>query len=137
MVTRINGAPRQGVWFSADVRFVSVTVTGTTTFLSDLTVTTTDPRQADVVNSDLEQVIEILNTRGTVIGMSVDTDLIANFMVDYAQAFDPDNVALGGQTAQDINAELDAAIVAIGATVTSVVIATEQGFAPDVLGIPA
>ena len=133
MVTRINGAPRQGVWFSSDVRFVSVTVTGTTTFLSDLTVAGT----ADVVNSDLEQVIEILNTRGTVIGMSVDTDLIAYFMVDYAQAFDPDNVALGGQTAQDINAEIDAAIVAIGATVTSVVVATEQGFKPDVLGIPA
>jgi hypothetical protein len=139
MVTRTNGAPRQGVWFSSDVVFVSVTVTGTTTFLTDLTVaaTGTTDRQADVVNSDLEQVIEILNTRGTVIGMTVESDLIAHFMVDYGQAFDPDNVALGNQTAQDINAEIDAAIVAIGATVTSVVVATERGFSPLALGVPA
>jgi hypothetical protein len=137
MVTRINGAPRQGVWFSADVRFVSVTVTGSTTFLSDLTVTSTDPRQADVVNSDLEQVAEILSTRGTVIGLTVESDLIAHFMVDYAQAYDPDNVVLGGQAAQDVNAEVDAAIVAIGATVTSVVVATLAGFEGLAQGTPA
>ncbi len=133
MVVRINGAPRQGVWFSADVRFVSVTVTGTTDFLADLTVAGT----ADVVNSDLEQVIEILSTRGNVIGLSVDTDLIAYFMVDYGQALDPDTVTLGNQESQDINAEIDAAIVAIGAQVTSVVVATELGFRPDVIGVPS
>ena len=137
MVTRVNGAPRQGVWFSSDVAFISVTVTGTTTFLSDLTITSTDPREADVVNSDLEQVIEVLSTRGTVIGMTVQTDLIAHFIVDYGQAFDPDNVDLGGQTAQDINAEIDAALVAIGATVTTVIVAVERGFAPLALGTPA
>ena len=138
MVTRINGAPRQGVWFSADVRFVSVTInTGTVDFEADLTVTATDPRQADVVNSDLEQVIEILQTRGTVIGMTVAAGgQSANFMVDYAQALDPDSVTLGNQSAVDVTAEIEAAIEA-KANVTAATVAVQQGFAPLALGTPS
>ena len=136
MVTRVNGAPAQGVWFSADVRFVSVVV-DTSTYLTDLTVTSTDPRQADVVNSDLEIVLELLSTRATVIGLTVLDANTAYAMVDYAQAIDPlAGTGIGGQTAQNIEAELEAAIIA-GTTATTCAVAVESGFAPAALGTPA
>jgi len=136
MVVRTNGAPRQGVWFSADVRFVQVTTTGAT-FLTDLTVTTTDPRQADIVNSDLEQVLEILATRGNVIALSVASDTVIQTMVDYGQAIDPlAGSALGNQTQIDVEAELEGAIDAIaGLSATAIVV--EEGFAAATVGTPA
>ena len=89
MVTRIHGAPRQGVYFSKDVRFLGVNIgTGTTAFLTDLQVTSTDPRQADVVNSDLEIALELISTRGNVIGLTVVDDDNFNVILDYAQAYD-------------------------------------------------
>lgn len=138
MVTRINGAPAQGVFFSKDVRFVSVTIdTGTTAFLTDLTVTTTSPRQADAPNSDLEQIVEIMSQRGSVIGMTVASDSVVHFMVDYGQAIDPlAGTAIGGQTAQGVGAALELEIEAL-ATVTAATIAVQQGFAPAALGTPA
>jgi len=136
MVTRVNGAPAQGAWFSAGVRFVQLTV-DTATYLTDLTVTTTDPRQADVVNSDLEIVIELLATRGTVIGLSVETASIAQFIVDYGQAVDPlAGSALGGQTQIDIEAEFEAAVIA-NTTATTAAVVVEQGFVADAIGVPA
>ncbi len=112
MVVRVNGAPRQGLWFSAGVRVVTITVDNSA-WLADLTVVSTDPRQADVINSGLEQTLEVLATRGTVIGFTaVDADDL-HVMVDYGQAYDPDSVTLGNQVAQDIDAEITAAINAI------------------------
>jgi len=132
MVTRVNGAPRQGAWFSAGVRFVELTV-DTTTFLTDLTVAGT----ADVVNSDLEIVIELLQQRGTVIGMSVETASIVQFMVDYGQAVDPlAGTAIGNQTAQNIEAEFEAAVIA-NTTATAAAVVVQQGFKADALGVPA
>lgn len=136
MVDRINGAPRQGVWFSADVAFVQLTV-DTTTYLTDLTVTTTDPRQADVVNSDLEIVLELLSTRGTVIGLTVQTASIIQVMVDYGQAIDPLlGAGLGGGAATDIEAELETAIIA-GTTATTAALVVSRGFGQVVVGTPA
>ena len=139
MVTRINGAPAQGVFFSKDVRFVSVTIdTGTTAFLTDLTVTSTSPRQADAPNSDLEQIVEIMSQRGSVIGMTVASDSVVNFMVDYGQAIDPlAGTAIGNQTAQGVGAALELEIETNLATVTAATIAVQQGFAPAGLGAPA
>ena len=136
MVTRINGAPRQGVWFSADVAFVQLTC-ASTTYLTDLTVTTTDPRQADLVNSDLEVALEVLSQRGTVIGLNVTSDTVIEVMVDYGQAIVPlAGSALGNQTAQDIEAELEAAIIAdSGATTASLVVSAGFGIATP--GTPA
>lgn len=137
MVTRINGAPRQGVWFSSDVVFVEVTSVGTT-YLTDLTVAATGvtPRQADLVNSDLEVALEALSVRGTVIGLTVESDTVFTAIVDYGQALDPDNVTLGNQTAQDINAEIDAEIVAnSGASATAIVVS--RGFGIATPGTPA
>jgi len=135
MVVRINGAPRQGVWFSADVRFVSVTV-DTTTFITDLTVTSTDPRQADVVNSDLELVIEVLSQRGTVIGLTVVSTTVAQFIVDYGQAIDPlAGSSLGGQVAQNIEAEIEAAVIA-NTTATTAAVAVFDGFSGTAQSTP-
>ncbi len=135
MVVRTNGAPRQGVWFSADVRFVQLTVTGGD-FVNDLTIVTSDPRQADVVNSGLEQVIEILQTRGTVIGLSVASATVSQFIVDYGQAIDPlAGSALGNQTAQNIASELETAIDAISGF-SSAALVVEEGFAQAALVTP-
>lgn len=137
MVVRTNGAPRQGVWFSADVLFVQLTVVGST-FLTDLTVTSTDPRQADVVDSDLEQVIEALETRGTVLGLNVDSDTVIQVIVDYGQAFEPfsGGSALGNQTAIDVELEIEAAVNAItGLSAAALVIS--RGFSQSTVGTPA
>lgn len=142
MVDRTNGAPRQGVWFSSDVRFVQLTV-DTATFLADLTVaaTGTTARQDDVPNSILEQVIEVLQTRGTVIGMSIETASIAQFMVDYGQAIDPlAGSALGNQTQINVEAELEGEIVGLTdgvATVGTAALVVESGFKADAIGVPA
>ena len=109
MVVRVNGAPRQGVWFSADVRFLTVTVTNGD-FINDLTIVTTDPRQADVVNSTLEVVLEAIATRATVIGFTVTGATVVSVMVDYAQAYDPAATTLGNQAAIDVEAEVTALV---------------------------
>ncbi len=136
MVVRTNGAPRQGVWFSAEVRFVQLTVTGGD-FLADLTVVTTDPRQADVVDSGLEQVIEVLQTRGTVIGLSVASATVSEFIVDYGQAIDPlAGSALGNQAQINVEAELETAINAISGF-SSAALVVERGFAAAAEGTPS
>lgn len=109
MVVRTNGAPRQGVWFSADVRFVTVTVTNGD-FINDLTVVTTDPRQADVVNSTLEVVLEALATRGTVIGLTVTGATVASVIIDYAGAYDAANQGLGGADVINVETEVTALV---------------------------
>jgi hypothetical protein len=140
MVTRVNGAPAQGFFFSKDVRVVTVTIdTGTTAFLSDLTVKTTNPYQADVVNSDLEVCLEALATRGTVIGLTVASDSVFHAMVDYGQAIDPlAGSTLGNQPAQSPTpvAAMESIIEGL-ATVTAATITVNPGFAGAALGTPA
>lgn len=149
MVTRVNGAPRQGVWFSADVRFLTITATGAT-FLADLvdpadlTVAGTPAvsvQRAAAVNSGLEQVLEAVATRGTIIGMSVvatDTTTV-NLIVDYAQAFDA--AALGNGPVINVVTETVAAINAIDTTgdgnpnLSGATVAVFEGFAGAALGV--
>ena len=100
MVTRINGSVRQGIFFSKDIRIVRVNVgTGTATFLadlvleSDLAVSGTGEgrgvtQRLAAVGSELEQVVELIATRGTPIGVNVFDATNVDIMVDYAQAFD-------------------------------------------------
>jgi hypothetical protein len=83
MVERVHGAPKQGFYFSAGVRTLQVTATGGT-FLADLTAAGQD----DAVNTGLEQVLEAIATRATVIAVSVASATVVHVMVDYAQAFD-------------------------------------------------
>ena len=79
MATRVNGSPKEGVWFSSDVRFLTVVATGGT-FADDLA--------NEVVNSNLEMTLEAIATRATVIGLNVTNATTLQVMVDYAQAFD-------------------------------------------------
>ncbi len=142
MVVRTNGAPRQGVWFSADVRFVDVTVTNGD-FLADLQVTTTDPRQADVVNSTLEVVIEALETRGTVIGVTVTAATTLAVIIDYGQAYEPAFQGLGGSATIDVEAEVTALVDAHDGTgdspadLTLTNMTIFEGFTGNVLGTPS
>jgi hypothetical protein len=104
MVARVNGGPEAGVWFSKDVRFLTVDVTGMTA-VTDLAATRDIDGVLAGVNSSLEMVLEAIATRGTIIGLSVATETVIHVMVDYAQAYDDADVVTEVQDA--INA-LDA-----------------------------
>ena len=121
MVSRVNGAPAQGVYFSKDVRFLLVD-TDNTTFLTDLTVAGT----ADVVNSNLEITLEQVATRGTIIGVSVVDGGNVQVIVDYAQAYDD----------AAVEAAVEAAVIAATAA-TTCAITVFEGFAGAALGTPA
>jgi hypothetical protein len=112
-----------------------LTVVGST-FLTDLTVTTTDPRQADLIDSDLEQCLEILAQRGTVIGLSVASDTVIEVMVDYAQAFVSEGTTVGNQAGVDVTTDLETQIDAI-AGLSSAAIVVNTGFAGAAPGTPA
>jgi len=130
MVTRVNGAPTQGVWFSANVRFLDLTVTNGD-FLNDLTV----PGTAPVPNSTLEVVLEAIATRGTIIGVTViDIDDV-NVMVDYAQAYD--DAAVVAEVTALIDA-FDGATPGLDvADLTASAFVVESGFAGATQGTPA
>lgn len=80
MVTQVNGRTSAGLWFSADVRFATLTVTGGD-FVNDEDGT-------NGVNNELDTVIEFLETRGSVIGLAVTGATIIEVIVDYAQSYD-------------------------------------------------
>jgi len=135
MVTRTNGAPRQGFWFSADVRVLTIVSTNGD-FLTDLTVTSTDPRQADVVNSGLEQVIEAVQTRCTVIAMNVTNATTVQFIVDYANAFTAGNTETdSGSVEEEIANAIDA--VSSPVDLSSTTLDTFGGFTGAASGTPA
>ena len=122
MVDRINGAPGQGVFFSKDVRFVSVACTNANDgFLDELV----DSPSGLGVNGDLEAVLEIIAQYGTIIGLTVTGTGACAVMVDYGQQFDDAAV----QTAVDTAIE---AIAGLSANTLTV----ESGFAPAALGTP-
>jgi len=136
MVERVNGSIRQGVWVEADVRFVNVDVTAAADFLADLVLDSdstlgTTPggtsglaQRIAAVGSELEQVVEIVATRGTILGLTVEADGFGfNVMLGYAQAYDDAAVVTELQTAIDlVNGSFTAAIT------------VEEGFAPLVFG---
>jgi len=126
MVTRVNGAPQQGVWFSKDVRFLNVNLTTNNgaDFLADLVATPdTEAQRLAAVDSDLEIALEAIATRGTIVGLTVTAADDFNVIVDYAQAYDDAAVLT----------EVEALIDAL-ATVTVSAITVEQGFVPAALG---
>jgi hypothetical protein len=98
MVDRVNGSPKEGVWFSADVRFLNVVATNGD-FANDIST--------ELVDSGLEQALEALATRGTIIGLNVVNATTFEVMVDYAQAYDD----------TDVVAEVEALIDAVASPV--------------------
>lgn len=84
MVVRIKGAVREGFWFSADVLVATLTVTnGGAGFLVDLAAAGT----LAGVDSELEQIIEAIQARGTVIGLHASGEAVLQVMIDYGQGF--------------------------------------------------
>jgi len=136
MVTRVNGAPLQGVWFSKDVRFIAVTCTnGGTSFLTELG----DSPTAGGVNGKLEQAIEAIETRGTVIGLNVSGANTFDVIVDYAQAFDGAGAGpLGQGTLTDaaVIAEVEALIDGI-TDLSASGLTVQTGFAAAAAGTPS
>lgn len=104
MVTRVNGAPEAGVWFSADVRFLNLDVTGGD-FANDLANA--------VVNSGLEMTLEAVATRATIIGLNVVDATTLEVMVDYAQAYDDPAVVAEVEAAIDALAGLSATAITV------------------------
>ena len=105
MVTKVNGLTQQGVWFSKDVAFGTLTVTGGD-FVDDLAGT-------NGVDNNLDAVVELLEQYGTVIGLSVTTaaPTVLHFIVDYANSLVPDaNDPLGQGVANTVQADLITAI---------------------------
>ena len=116
MVTKVNGFPQRGVWFSADVAFLNINVTGGD-FVND----------CDGVNgadSDLEAILELVQQHGTVIALSLESATEVNLMVDYAQQYATDGTTIGNGPASTIVTDLVTAIDAIaGLSGTAVVVA--------------
>ena len=105
MVIPAAQSPEEGLWFSADVVFATLTVTGMTA-------------QTDVdtptVGSSLDLVLEAVSQRGTVIGLRVTSDTVVELMLDYAQAYGDSGTTVGNQTAQDILDDIEGDIDANG-----------------------
>ena len=128
MVDRVKGGPAQGVWFSADVRIVTVT-TDNSDWLADLLA---DPAG---VNSGLEQTLEILAQRGTVIGVTAIDDDTLHVMMDYANAYTAGLTETdSGSVEEAIAADLDAVTSPAFANST---VDSFDGFAGATNGTPA
>ncbi len=129
MVVRVNGGPEQGVWFGADIRFVTVT-TDNSDWLAELL-----PSPAGV-NSGLEQVLEVLATRATVIGFTAIDDDTLHVMLDYANAF---TAGLTEGSSGSVEEEVGDAIDTISApqNFANTTIDTFDGFAAATNGTPA
>ena len=106
MVVPAAQSPEEGLWFSADVVFATLTVTGMTA-------------QTDVdtptVGSSLDLVLEAVAQRGNVIGLRVTSNTVIQLIVDYAQAYASSGTTLGNQVAQDVLDDIEGDIDANGA----------------------
>jgi hypothetical protein len=91
MVAKVNGNPEQGVWFERDVSFVEITSTA-----SDFEVADFD------VNGIVDQVVRVMQTRGTVLGISREDDNVLHLV--YGHAGGEFTVAI----LDELKAELDA-----------------------------
>ena len=114
MVVRIQGGPQEGLWFSANVVFAELVVTGAT-FETDLAGGDDggigdNPPVGDEVNSSLEIVLEAVNTRGTVIGVDLESETVVHLLIDYGQAYGSSGTDVGNQVATDVLAEVEALI---------------------------
>jgi len=122
MVDRINGGPLQGIWFSQDVRFASVTLTnGGDSFLTELGNSPT----GNGVNGKLEECVEIFGQFGTVIGLTAVSASAFNVILDYAQQLDDAAVVTSIDTQIELIADLSVATVTV-----------ESGFGPVAEGTP-
>ncbi|MHA1289003.1 MAG: hypothetical protein ACTSPB_16565 [Candidatus Thorarchaeota archaeon] len=101
MVVKVNGRVQEGLWFSADVIFATLTVSA-----GDFV---DDAAGVNNVNANgLDKVIEILESRGTVLGISIAaaSPTVLQLILDYGQALGSSGTTVGNQTAQDVLVEI-------------------------------
>jgi len=101
MVVKVNGRVQEGLWFSADVIFATLTVSAGE-FVDDVA-------GVNNVNANgLDKVIEILESRGTVLGISIAaaSPTVLQLILDYGQALGSSGTTVGNQTAQDVLVEI-------------------------------
>ena len=128
MVDRIKGGPDQGFWFSADVRVLTIT-TDNSDWLADLLAPPAG------VNSGLEQVLEAVSVRATVIGVTAIDDDVLHVLVDYANAFTAGNTESdAGTIEEEVGDAIDAITSPAFANTT---LDTFDGFAGATNGTPA
>ena len=147
MVTRVNGSVDQGVFFSKDVKFMTVSNTNAT-FLADLidytavdtgaAPTALKQQYTAAVGSDLELVCELVAQRATIIGVHVGgaagtTTTDVEFILDYAGAYPVDAAAVAGTATlvEVLAGEINTAITGV----TTITVA--EGFFPATPGAPA
>jgi len=109
MTTKVNGNSFQGSWFERDTSIVHVTATGV-----DFT--------ADVIGGIPEQVMRIMQTRGTVIGYTVVDATNAHFMFGHAAGAWGTTVPVN---TPDVKAELVAAIDGLAGVSASALVVYE------------
>lgn len=150
MIDRVNGSIRTGVWVEQDVRFMSIVATNAT-FLADLvldsdeTIGTTangtpgSAQRIAAVGSDLEQILERVSQRATILGVHVggsggaDTTEL-DLMLGYASGFqfsDFVTADANGTTTEQLAAEIDT----IG-TLADTTIFVDTGFVPAYTDTP-
>ena len=116
MVIPAAQSPAEGLWFSADVVFATLTVTGAT-FQTDVDTPT--------VGSSLDLALEAVSTRGTVVGLRVTGETVIQLIIDYAQAYASEPVGNSpsltqAQLLDEVEALIDADGALSGATFSNI-----------------
>jgi hypothetical protein len=102
MVDKVNGSPREDVWFERDVQFLQIA--------SDAT----DFEVADFgVDGPVELVIRVLQTRGTVVGVARGDDQTLHVILGHAAGALGGADTLGNANGVNAIAELKADLDAI------------------------
>lgn len=81
MTTKINGFPKEGVWFERDVAFLKVATTASAF---------STPWGVD---GAAEVIIRVLETRGTVIGVARESNTVCHFIFGHAAALNTATLA--------------------------------------------
>lgn len=127
MVVRVNGAANQGVWVEQDVRFLQITAD-----LSDW-IEQTGPVAVTGVLGGTQQVLDVIGTRCTVLGVTYGSADDLWVMCGYANAFTAGNTELTtGSVEAEIAAEINLLTAPINyANATVDTFAGFSGITPD------
>jgi len=122
---KVNGTVKQGTWFERDMSILKVEATG---FAFSMPAS---PNNTGNISS-AETVMNILQTRGTIIGYNVVSDTEAHFMFGHAAGAWGTGVTAPpsppGKAQPDVIAELTAALDAIGGGLGTFTLTPYVGF---------
>lgn len=84
MTKKVNGYLKQGAWFERDTCILTVTATNGIPF--SMPVSVAQPGEV-ASGGTSEKIMNIMQTRGTVIAYTVESDTVAHFMYGHAAGF--------------------------------------------------